>query len=75
MPAIVRLLATAILTLTVAAAPFAAPAALDVTATCKVTGEIASNDLDVTLVLKQDARPMPARTRTPGRERLATTRY
>ena len=64
-----RLLASAVLTLAFSAAPFAAP---DASGTYKVTGEIASNDIDATLVLKQDGEAIAGTIEFHGRAKPAT---
>ncbi len=68
MPSFARLFATAVLTVAFAAAPFAAP---DASGTYKVTGEIANNDIDATLVLKQDGEAVAGTIEFHGRAKPA----
>ena len=69
MPSFARLLATTVLTVAFAAAPFAAPG---VSGTYKVTGEIANNDIDATLVLEQDGEAVAGTIDFQGRAKPAT---
>jgi hypothetical protein len=71
MTTLVRVLATAILSTIVVATPLAA---LDASGTYKVTGEIASNDIDATLVLKQDGEALSGTIEFHGRAKPAAVR-